>query len=248
MFKHRFYYVTGSKGGVGKSLVANALAFNLIEQGKIVRIIETDDTNPDVGRVYKKSVPVVELPLSDDSKSWGAFLNTLDSLASEEDNQIHVVVNGAARDNKTIENNGDLLNGVFEEGLNYEFTTLWVMNDSTDSVDLLRSYLKVVHVGTLFALRNLHFGRKEDFATFNEAYPGFKKRLNAVYDFPDMESNIASQIHRDRILLSDVEKTLEIGSRMLFKRWLNGTRKIFSDMNDILTQLENVNMLNENEQ
>jgi hypothetical protein len=243
--KNRFYYVTGSKGGVGKSFVANALIFNLVEREKKVRVIDTDDSNPDVGKIYENLLSVEYLPLTDDVKSWGNFLNRLDSIALDEQEKgpINVVVNGAARDNKTIEHNGDLLNGVFEEGLDYEFTTLWVMSNAAESAELLKAYLHTVKVGTIFALRNLHFGEPDDFVEFNQTYQThssvLKKKIHGVHDFPALESGLATYIHRERLVLADVEKRLEIGSRMIFKRWLNKTRDVFSKIGDSLVEFEN---------
>jgi hypothetical protein len=240
--ENRFYYVTGSKGGVGKSLVANALVFNLMEKGKRVKIIDTDDSNPDVGVIYENLVPVKYVPLTDDSISWGKFLNTLSELAAqtEEDTSVNVVVNGAARDNKSIEANGELLNDVFREGLNFEFTTIWVMSNTIESVQLLQSYLKAVRVGTVFALRNLHFGLPDEFIEFNEIAESIKDRVAGVFDFPAMESLLASHIHRGKTLFSDAEKSLPIGSRMLLKRWLNRVRELFSKMDTQITLIKNI--------
>jgi hypothetical protein len=252
--KNTFFYVTGSKGGVGKSFVANALIFSLIERGKAVYIIDTDDSNPDVGKIYEKFLPVEYLSLTDDIKSWGIFLNKLESIAlkEKEKGQINVVVNGAARDNKAIEHNGDLLNGVFEEGLGYEFTTLWVMSNAVESVELLKAYLNTVKVGTIFALRNLHFGVPDDFIEFNQTYQAhgsvFKKKIHGIYDFPVMESSLATQIHREKLILTEVRKNLQIGSRMIFDRWLNKTRDIFSRISNRLAEIENVSVSADSEQ
>ena len=241
--KHRLYYVTGSKGGVGKSLVATSLIFYLLENKKDVRVIDTDDSNPDVGRIYENSLRVSYIPLSDNTKSWGLFLNALEEFSSSNGDagEIHVVVNGAARDNKTIEHNGDLLNSVFQEGLDYDFSTLWVISDSIDSVNLLNSYISVVLTGNLFVFRNLHFGEPSDFITFNQAIPNLKGRVNGIYEFPNLDSTVSSLIHREKLLLSEVSKKVSIGWRMLYLRWLNDVRRNFHSMNEYLTKLEENN-------
>jgi hypothetical protein len=50
------FYVGGGKGGVGKSMVSLTLVQYLIDKygdSKPIHLIETDESNPDVGRVYK---------------------------------------------------------------------------------------------------------------------------------------------------------------------------------------------------
>ena len=46
------YVVGGSKGGVGKSLVAMALTHLLSEKGQKVFVIDADTSNPDVFKSY----------------------------------------------------------------------------------------------------------------------------------------------------------------------------------------------------
>ncbi len=48
------YYIGGSKGGVGKSIVAFAFIDYLIGKGIKVLLVETDNSNPDV---YKTHYP-----------------------------------------------------------------------------------------------------------------------------------------------------------------------------------------------
>jgi hypothetical protein len=106
----------------------------------------------------------------------------------------------------------------------------------------LKAYLNTVKVGTIFALRNLHFGIPDEFIEFNQTYQqSFKRKIHVVYDFPALESDLATYIHREKLILTDVEKKLAIGSRMIFKRWLNKTRDIFSRLSDVLAELESKN-------
>ena len=51
--ENSIYLVSGAKGGVGKSLVTMALLDYL---GEKTALLETDITNPDVGKSYKKEV------------------------------------------------------------------------------------------------------------------------------------------------------------------------------------------------
>ena len=62
--KDTIFYVGGSKGGVGKSIVALTLVQFLINRygdAKTVHVIETDESNPDVGRVYRGKIPMTSI-------------------------------------------------------------------------------------------------------------------------------------------------------------------------------------------
>jgi Mrp family chromosome partitioning ATPase len=49
--RRRLYGVGGSKGGVGKSIVAMAVLDSLLERGEPVLLVECDTSNPDVAKV-----------------------------------------------------------------------------------------------------------------------------------------------------------------------------------------------------
>ena len=55
------YYIGGSKGGVGKSIITTVLVQFLIDrygESKTIHLVETDESNPDVGRIYNGSSPL----------------------------------------------------------------------------------------------------------------------------------------------------------------------------------------------
>lgn len=70
------FMVSGSKGGVGKSIVAMALTHFLLKRGSEVLLIEADTTNPDVGKAYGKSVETLHLNL-DEKDGWMDLANRL---------------------------------------------------------------------------------------------------------------------------------------------------------------------------
>ncbi|MGD0679860.1 MAG: hypothetical protein ABSC94_31135 [Polyangiaceae bacterium] len=53
------YWIGGSKGGVGKSIMAAATMDYLLETGAKVALVESDTSNPDVWKAYKELLPVV---------------------------------------------------------------------------------------------------------------------------------------------------------------------------------------------
>ena len=48
----RIYWIGGSKGGVGKSMMTVVILDYLLEQGEKVLLVECDTSNPDVWKAY----------------------------------------------------------------------------------------------------------------------------------------------------------------------------------------------------
>jgi Mrp family chromosome partitioning ATPase len=51
------YMVSGSKGGVGKSIVSMSLIHYLSKRDEKLLLIDADTANPDVGKAYGKLKP-----------------------------------------------------------------------------------------------------------------------------------------------------------------------------------------------
>ena len=71
------YFIGGSKGGVGKSILSMLLADFLTQcrKRKII-LIESDTSNPDVGKTFTHSDDVEVLSLSlDEADGWIELVN-----------------------------------------------------------------------------------------------------------------------------------------------------------------------------
>ncbi|GHV28567.1 hypothetical protein FACS1894167_05930 [Synergistales bacterium] len=131
---------------VGKSMVSLTLIQFLIDkygEQKTIHLIETDESNPDVGRVYKNKIPVTTAILDEDEKDWirmaGVMENTSDTL---------FVINSAARSTLGVRKHGRDFNSVLESGqINYDLVTLWPLNRQKDSVLLLEDFLEYISFG-----------------------------------------------------------------------------------------------------
>ena len=66
----RVFFVTGSKGGVGKSVGAIALLDYFEMRNRKVSLVETDTANPDVGKAYQKDVKSFSLVNLDENEGW----------------------------------------------------------------------------------------------------------------------------------------------------------------------------------
>ena len=66
------YFIGGSKGGVGKSFLSMALADYLTKyKNRKIILVESDTSNPDVGKTFAQNDDVEVLSLSlDNADGW----------------------------------------------------------------------------------------------------------------------------------------------------------------------------------
>jgi Mrp family chromosome partitioning ATPase len=125
------YMSSGSKGGVGKSIVSISLIHYLIVRGEKVLLVDADTANPDVGKAYGKTVETVYINL-DEKEGWMDLANLLAEHPDET-----VVINTPARSGEGVRLYGTLLTESMQE-LGRKLVTLWVINSQRDSLQLLK--------------------------------------------------------------------------------------------------------------
>ncbi len=105
------YFIGGSKGGVGKSILSMILA-DFLNKGKNRKIIliESDTSNPDVGKTFAHNDDVEVLSLSLDNADGGIEL-----VNYSEANKKDIVINSAARSGEAVEKFGGTLIGSLGE-------------------------------------------------------------------------------------------------------------------------------------
>ena len=75
------FLIGGCKGGVGKSMVGEALMDDLLQRGLPVLLVETDISVPDVWRAYQNVSGVQALTLDlDEVDGWIVLSTTLSQL------------------------------------------------------------------------------------------------------------------------------------------------------------------------
>lgn len=216
--------VSGSKGGVGKSIVSMALSHYLLKRNEDVLLVEADTANPDVGKAYGKTVETVYLNL-DEKEGWMDLANRL----AENPNQ-SAVINTPARSGEGVKLYGTLLSESLSE-LERKLVTLWVINSQRDSLQLLREYLDSMHAGTTYVLRNLYHGPERKFELYNsskirETVEIAGKTLN----FPDVADRISDQLHSERLTIEQVIATAPLGNRAEVNRWVRECAMVFEQV------------------
>jgi len=219
------YVVGGSKGGVGKSLVAMALTHLLSEKGHKVFLIDADTSNPDLLKSHGSEVSC-ELVNLDDADGWIRFVNICD-----ENKDAIVVVNTAARNNVGVAAYGATLSKSLEE-LGRELVTLWVINRQRDSLELLQDYIEAIPNSTVHVVKNGYFGADQKFELFNNS--NLKKDVEAHGGasvlFPDMADRVSDDLYSNRLTIATASKVMSIGNRAELRRWLDEMRKALTPL------------------
>ena len=222
---HSLYFIAGGKGGVGKSIVSMLLIDFLTQfLKKKVLLIESDTSNPDVGKTFvnNEDVEVIFLPL-DDADGWIELVNY--SAESEKD----IVINSAARSIEAIEKFSGTLTGSLEE-LHRNLTSFLVINRQRDSIELLKRYMDVVP-GELHVVRNTFYGAPEKFELFNHSKTKIEaEKRGATIDCPDLADRVADDLYSGRLSIAKAALEMPLGNRAELKRWRSLAWKMFDDI------------------
>lgn len=214
--------VSGAKGGVGKSLVTMGALDYLKEQSPA--LLETDITNPDVGKSYRKEVSKFAALNISHEEGWIDLANFL----AETENP--VVINAAAGlgSSESVKNLGD---GLVELGR--DLRVFWVLNTQRDGLSLLKSFLDEIGESARIrvdAVRNEFFGGPEDFKLFNEKIKDMIiERGGTVLDFPVLAKRCVDPLYVDRLTISRATEEFPFGNRLELKRWQKLVHEMFAN-------------------
>lgn len=216
------YFIGGSKGGVGKSLVSMALLDYLQTSKKAPMLIETDTSNPDVEKCYQDEVPTKTIGL-DDGDGWVELINKADAHKGP------VVVNTAARNNTGVSAFGETLSGALDE-MKRRFVTLWIINRQRDCLELLKQYMETFPSFTVHIIRNGLFGDEESFDLYNSSQ--LREQIEAAggksLNFPQLARRVSDDLYSKRLSIAKAAVELPIGNRAELNRWRGEAAKVFS--------------------
>jgi len=207
-------FVSGGKGGVGKSTVAMAVIDTLLEQERQVVLFDSDTSNPDVFKAYKDLV-VAEASSLDLRDGWIRLLNVI-----HDNPDATIVVNSAARSNEGVARFGDMLTRALPE-LKRNIKTLWVISRQRDSLELLKQYIDQLGCNGVHVVRNLYVGSPERFELYNGS--NLKNTIEAAggktVDFPELGDRVADLLMNQRLPISKASKDLDFGERIELEGW-----------------------------
>ena len=226
-------YVGGSKGGTGKSLVCMALVdyFRKTFPGDEILLIETDASNPDVGRLYKNTIGVSNygVLLDEEEKGWVAMADAIDDTSAK-----HIIINSMAASNLGVQAQGTLFEqSIMDSTLDVKFNVFWVANRNKDSVTLLRHFLKHFTRAVVFPVLNLYFGKEEEFSFYRsslDVHEMIAERGGRQLFFPNLNDLIADKLYTDEISFEELPSRLKLGMRTSLDRWLKAVQRTFDEI------------------
>lgn len=221
------FYVGGSKGGVGKSVVSIAVADLLISRGLNPVIVETDTANPDVGSMYNKFAFFADL---DDRDGWLRMIAHIEANADRP-----FLINSAARANTGLEKYGRDLFFDSLVALGRECTAFWVTNRTKDSVTMLADFLEMsAGVVPVHAVRNMYFGSAQKFELLNtsKTLEAAIKTGGLVLDFPDLADRVYEKLNVQRWTVEHAlePEMLSIGDKVELMRWRREANRCFEEV------------------
>jgi hypothetical protein len=219
---------------VGKSLISTVLVQFLIDkfgETKSIHLVETDNSNPDVGRIYTGKIPVTPVVLDESEDGW----LTLFDLC-EKNSDTLFVVNSAARSNFGVAKNGGIFfHSIADRSIAYDLVTFWPINRQVDCVNLLMKYLDAVRYGPVYVVRNNYWGEPKDFQIYDSLVTKAKgqntalARVNGVLDFPALNDLITLQFYSYGKTIPEVAEKLNVFKRQLFLSWKAKAYAMFED-------------------
>jgi len=221
----RIWWIGGSKGGVGKSMMTLAAVDYFLDKGRNVTLVECDTSNPDVGKAYHGVVQALH-PIDLDTKDgWLRLVNVCG-----ESSEGLVVINTAARSNGAVREYGELLGEAAEElgGM----VVLWVINRQRDSLELLHEFLELVPQAELHVVRNRYFGKEAQFELYESSHVRtvVEGRGGKTVTLPDLADRVVNELYSQRLPISTAARSMPIGNRAELQRWRREVRKLFSQL------------------
>ena len=228
-------YIGGSKGGVGKSLMAMLVLHYFIEKGEKPVLIETDTDNPDVLKAYStkenggfvgKNCEVFICNMDND-QGWEKMLDIINDNPDRP-----IIINSGARNSMALANYGVVLNEL------PDFKTFWLINNKADSLNLLMKFMKIVKQ-PICVIENGFFGDKSSFGEFAESKAA-KAGLKSVF-LPKATETVANAIYTDRKAINELfaPDGLSFGQKMMARQWVN---KISGIVEQALNDSQKINI------
>jgi hypothetical protein len=207
-------FVSGSKGGVGKSITSMAVLDYLISKQGLVRLVEADTSNPDVWKSYNRNIECDQVDL-DEVEGWIQLINACDAQSFKT-----IVVNTPARNNAGVRKHGEILLAALRE-LSRPLVTLWVINRQRDSLDLLSEYLDLMSGGVVHVIQNGYFGEEKKFELYRTSalFERVAKQNGKHLFLPDLSDRVTDELYSKRITLAQAAQQLKIGDRVELQRW-----------------------------
>lgn len=229
--KEPVYIIAGSKGGVGKSMLALVVIDQLRMQGKQVLYFETDTSNADVWLCLERdsaNAPgeaidgVVMYTIKiDEEDGWIEMINIIDS------HKDHVVVIGtASRTTNAVRSYGGILRDTMP-ALQRKLVTLWVIDEQRDSMNQLKDHLSVFPDTVTHVVKNSKHGA-DAFGLYDESKlrVTIESKGGVSLVMPRLALCVVTSLYSDRLAISEALDVLPLGNKYALLNFRNACRRV----------------------
>jgi hypothetical protein len=221
-------FIGGGKGGTGKSVVAIALIDHALREGHRVLLVETDTTNPDVGKIYKDDdrVEIHYLDLGT-HEGWLKLIDICDGNSNS-----YVIVNPKGGNAEDIRLFGTQMNDALAEIGVDRIATWWVINLYRDAVVALREFRSTIKNMPVHVIKNGCWGAEGDFDVYNQSgeREAIEKAGGQTVVFPQVANRILRGFFNDRASLDVQSACATLGTRAEIDSWRRKTSSIFDKL------------------
>lgn len=169
------YFSSGDKGGVGKSLLANALInYSYVKNKGKVAVIDADTRNSDVYRLHNdhlsdnKYIHRIELSSKD---GWIDLEDAVETIYLENPNlDIDFVISLPAGIGGIFISELEMFHKAMAK-FNQKIVLFWTMDNGIDSINLLKKVFLECYefIDHIVVIKNLYFGDDENFYLWNDS-------------------------------------------------------------------------------
>jgi MinD-like ATPase involved in chromosome partitioning or flagellar assembly len=220
----RVYFIAGSKGGVGKSMLAHVLIDQLRLRGKNILYFECDTANADVWHSLQREqgsssgetidgVTAMTVRLEEE-EGWTTVVTALDEYRD------HVgVIGGASRMLEGVDAHGHVLRGTLPE-LERDLVTLWVIDEQVDSLGPLQEHLSAFPDSLTHVVKNSHHG-PDAFSIYEDSSlrRTIETRGGTSMFMPRLGLGVVTALYSHHLAISRAIETLPLAQRYLLKNF-----------------------------
>ena len=232
----KYIYITGGKGGIGKSLMALALTDYKAETSKVL-LIDCDPVNPDSSLAYKNNkhdnVQTMRAKVrSEDASGQVDASGLIDTLTSaDKDTADTIIIDAPAGDSVLLAEAGAIITDACKAG-KMESVFVWLVdsNDKTPINALHLAFDAIREADKIVLVKNYRKGTNFDFFDNSKTIIDIMKSPNVqIIDLPKIASRIEEHMRIDRMTLKEIATDTPLGNRIEGARLRKVLHKTFSD-------------------
>ena len=217
----KYIYVTGGKGGIGKSTFTLALVDYMSQQGKVL-LIDTDPVNADSSAAYKEgkdtNVRAIRAKVRAEDTSGqvdaSGLIETLNIADNEE--AITIIVDAPAGDSTLLISAGKIITEACKQ-VGMESIFVWLV-DSTDRTPvnaLHGAWEAIKDANKILIVKNYRKGTNFDFFDNSKTIANINEAKNVqTIDLPKIASRLEEHMRIDRMTWKEIATDTPIGNRV----------------------------------